>query len=357
MRRHSDTDKKGSSRRGKIPIPVSVSLRNLCPKSMEAQAQSKSKKWFRPEHAMSLLHQVRLDIVIAPPPDDDQAQSEEEVIFSSLAPVKTVNPSWNNLDECIEDYLAIDGYLDSETGAYRFMRLRIWLLSDGGEQGEGRSKDKSESDGAGAQNSQTEEQNPLLDISIHPTHLCHLSKIPQQLPVNSLIFHFSDGSIRGTKTLLDIVGDQDGSHANEKNKDEFGRFGDDVFRTLDQVTPVKKTKSSSEESRREALGDTSSLLEKSFSEDSQELASSTPWSKGGTSASEKKQHQELLSGTGKKFAGGESEAITQDINAERQHLEMLIKLEEEGLETEMLVLQEVCSSTFIPAMVFGTALA
>jgi hypothetical protein len=43
-----------------------------------------------------------------------------------------------------------------------------------------------------------EQQQPLLDISIHPTKLRHLAEIPQQLPINSLIFHFSDGSIRAT---------------------------------------------------------------------------------------------------------------------------------------------------------------
>jgi hypothetical protein len=41
------------------------------------------------------------------------------------------------------------------------------------------------------------------------------------------------------------LGDQDGSHADEHLKDEIGRFGDEVFRTLDQVTPVKKSKATS----------------------------------------------------------------------------------------------------------------
>jgi hypothetical protein len=118
MMKRRDSDNKGNKRRGKIPIPVSVSLFNLCPMSWEKQVAQEKKKYFRPQHALALLHQVRLEIVIAPngKKTDERNDEEEKIIFSSLAPVKTVNPSWNHLDECIEDYLALDGYFDSETG-------------------------------------------------------------------------------------------------------------------------------------------------------------------------------------------------------------------------------------------------
>ena len=130
MRRRSDSDNNnkvnhGNSRRGSIPIPVSVSLFNLCPISWEKQVAQEKKKFFRPQHSSSLLHSVRLEIVLAPQGSKKTSTStstsinheeEEKVIFSSLAPLKTVNPSWNHLDECIEDYLAMDGYFDSETG-------------------------------------------------------------------------------------------------------------------------------------------------------------------------------------------------------------------------------------------------
>ena len=110
--------RRDSKRKGKIPVPVSVTLFNLCPVSWEKLVeQNRNKKVFRPEHATSLLHQVRLEIVIAPKKEG----AKEKIIFSSLAPVKTVNPSWNHLDECIEDYLALDGYFDSETG-----KIRCW---------------------------------------------------------------------------------------------------------------------------------------------------------------------------------------------------------------------------------------
>jgi hypothetical protein len=307
-------------RRGRIPIPVSVTLRNVCSNSSEAQVQSQSKKWFRPEHAMSLLHHVLLEILIAP-----SDQQEEKIIFSSLAPIRSVNPSWNHLDEYIEDYLKRDGWLDSETGSYRFMRLRIWLLSET----EGESIQKSG-------------QDPLLDISIHPTKLRRLAEVPQQLPVNSLIFRFSDGSIRATKALLDIIGDQDGSHADEHNKDEFGRFGDDVFRTLDAVTPVKQSKTSKGEKDKSEV---ESSLIKTNSEDSEE-------SEGVRSSSDcdKRQKQELLSAMSSTFSGGESDAHCDDANAEKHRLELLIKAEEEALENDMLDLQEVRNNKVIPQL-------
>lgn len=88
--------------------------------SWEKQVAQEKKKYFRPQHDLALLHQVRLEIVIAPKGKKTDASNDEEekVIFSSLAPVKSVNPSWNHLDECIEDYLALDGYFDSETGEH-----------------------------------------------------------------------------------------------------------------------------------------------------------------------------------------------------------------------------------------------
>jgi hypothetical protein len=123
MRRNSDN--KGNKLRGKIPIPVSASLFNLCPMSWEKQVAQEKKKYFRPQHELALLHQVCLEIVIAPNgrKTDTSSDEGEKVIFSSLAPVKTVNPSWNHLDECIEDYLALDGYFDSETGEQTFSMM------------------------------------------------------------------------------------------------------------------------------------------------------------------------------------------------------------------------------------------
>ena len=356
----SDSDAKGTSRpgrRGKIPILVSVSLRNLCPLSKEElQVQSKSKKWFRPEHATSLLNQVRLDIVIASPNKDDKSEkntdsspetsdtAEEKVIYSSLAPMKTINPSWNHLDETIDDYLKLDGYFDSETGFYRYMRLRIWIIpeNDSDEPIGIRSKESSEKNEP--QTGETldppgraAEGKPLMDISIHPTKLQRLARTPEQVPINSLILQFSDGSVRVTTSLRDVLGDQDGSHSDENLKDDFGRFGDDVFRTLDSVTPVKKARDSRDRYLSDAT-EPSNLS--SYSEDSNDgfdgSRKHTKTERGGD-----KHERQLLSGMGDRFAWKESDATLQDASIEQQELERLILLEKRKLEEEVQSLQQV----------------
>jgi len=362
--------------KSKIPILLSVSMKNLVGKTHPNSGDngSKNKKRFRPEHATSLLHRVRLDIVIVPEhgtesqkgANDSKSGEEslatdpkmdggkEQVIFSSLAPVKTINPSWNHLDECIEDYLALDGYFDSDTGFYRFMRLRIWLVPDDDMEGckeisSTSSNSTTDAVQSAANPSPTDRQQledplePLLDISIHPTKLRRLARVPQQLPINSLLLHFSDGSIRATRSLLDIIGDQDGSHNDVNLKDEFGRFGDGAFNLLDQVTPIKKSPSSNNE---QAANE--SDLSNTYSEDS--LDDPTSKSLCGFLKQKKlgekqlsKQHKELMEKSKSEFAWKEDEVITQDVDEERQELERLVQMEEKALEEDMQSLQQVCT--------------
>ena len=338
----SDSDAKGPSRpgrRGKMPVLVSVSLRNLCPLSKEElQIQSKNKKWFRPEYATSLLNRVRLDIVIAPPSKDDKGEkktdksseisseiTEEKVIYSSVAPMKTINPSWSHLDETIEDYLKLDGYFDSETGFYRYMRLRIWILPE-----------NDTTDVPELSPGHVKSGRPLMDISIHPTKLERLARPPERVPINSLILHFSDGSVRASAFLRDLLGDQDGSHSDENLKDEFGRFGDDVFRTLDSVTPVKKKTQAPDSSKDRDPTDPSNLS--TYSEDSNDRE---PSQSEVDMIGVKRQQQQLLTGMNDKFAFKESDALFQDSSVEQQELERLILVEEAAIEGEIQSLQKV----------------
>jgi hypothetical protein len=225
------------------------------------------------------------------------------------------------------------------------MRLRIWLVSDS----EARTRtdtpptDEKEMPNDCLPSDLAGNQQPLLDISIHPTKLRRLAKIPQQLPINSLIFTFSDGSIRATATLLDLVGDQDGSHADEHLKDEFGRFGDDVFRTLDQVTPVKKSKaaSSNKEETKDGRSDgqTTTTIDPALSEDSNDSAIKQDNNKA---TQECLFHKELLSGTEcTRFEDNEAEVSKKDVGLERHHLERLVQLEEEALNRDLQLLKEV----------------
>jgi hypothetical protein len=224
------------------------------------------------------------------------------------------------------------------------MRLRIWLVSEASttilsnNDEKGMPHDFPQSDTA-------EQQLPLLDISIHPTKLRRLAKIPQQLPINSLIFHFSDGSIRATATLLDLVGDQDGSHADEHLKDEFGRFGDDVFRTLDQVTPVKKSQATAPyegETKDGTIdeGQTTTNIHPALSEDSSDATVSQPYSNKATQ--ECLFHKELLSGTeNTRFDDNEAEVMRKDAGSELHYLEGLVRLEEAALNQELQLLKDV----------------
>jgi hypothetical protein len=385
MRRASGSsagsNRQSNNRRGKIPVLESVSLHNLFPVDKEPLGEKKNKKFFRPEHASSLLHQVRLDIVIGSKEGKDNTEKKdainidsghEQVIFSAVAAVKTVHPSWNHLDECIEDYLALDGYYDSETSAYRFMRLRIWLLPDDElEESEiidnldlwerqPPEEEGSFSEASLSENNNNKQKNrhdtlkPLLDISIHPTKLRRLATVPKKLPINSLILHFSDGSVRATRTLLDLVGDQDGSHSDENLKDEFGRFGDDVFRTLDSVTPLKSTKQGNHD--QQAKKEEASPLQpqeqsilSSYSEDSTDEITDTfalPMAmqhkhkhKHGGKAGNK--HQQELLAAQNTFASTEQDVTIHDENSEVEHLQKLIQLQEAALQEDLESLQQV----------------
>lgn len=363
-RTRSDSEAKGSKpgRRGKIPILLSVSLRNLCPLSKEElQLQSKNKKYFRPDHATSLLNHVRLDIVIAPPKmnsDENKGEQnvddspetttaaadaeddgfDEKVIYSALAPMRTINPSWNHLDEVIEDYLKLDGYFDSETGFYRYMRLRIWIVPENNV-----STDKEPAEMKDLQAVDPSDPSrkakglaPLMDISIHPTKLQRLAKTPERVPINSLILNFSDGSVRVTSFLRDVLGDHDqGSKQSDENlKDDFGRFGDDVFRTLDSVTPVKRSPSGGRSRYLNDATDPSHQVS-SYSEDSNDESSEHAKTEKGN----EKQRRQLLSGMHDKFAVKEIDATREDFIAEQQELGRLILLEEAAIAEEEQSLQ------------------
>jgi len=374
-------DKRSSSskpaRKGKVPVLTSAHLRNLCPLSKEdLHLQNKDRKWYRPAYDTALLNQVRLDLVIVPPksnPDDQKSEKDADashrssssmrnrfdktVIYSSLAPTKTINPSWNHLDEIIEDYLKLDGYFDSETGFYRYMRLQIWIVPEhkndcdtnrvGTSNGSTTDYDDTKSvladDNADSSERSTTTgttctsanaiigETPLMDIGIHPSKLKRLVRTPERVPINALVLNFSDGSVRVTASLRDAIGDQEGSSKDEHLKDEFGRFGDDAFRTLDSVTPVKKT--------RDYVRDPypSDPADESHSEDAY---TDTPNHNNKTAEQTKvNEHQQILSEMEDKFLFIERDASKEDICSKQQELERLIALEEAALQAEVDSLQ------------------
>jgi hypothetical protein len=183
-----------SDHRNKIPTPVAVSLYNV----LAEQEEQRQPKWFRPEHASTLLHSIRLEIIVG-----------TDIVYSNISESKSVRFSWEHLDERIH---LPENWWKQQDDIYRSMKFRLSMP------------------GSGAW---------VLEFSVHPTCLQRLAEIPEALPPNACLIYFSDGSTRVTSTLFQILLDGNVTQATSQVED-FSRFEDDVFRTLDQVTPQKK---------------------------------------------------------------------------------------------------------------------
>jgi hypothetical protein len=183
-----------SDHRNKIPTPVAVSLYNV----LAEQEEQRQPKWFRPEHASTLLHSIRLEIIVG-----------TDIVYSNISESKSVRFSWEHLDERIH---LPENWWKQQDDIYRSMKFRLSMPSSGAW---------------------------VLEFSVHPTCLQRLAEIPEALPPNACLIYFSDGSTRVTSTLFQILLDGNVTQATSQVED-FSRFEDDVFRTLDQVTPQKK---------------------------------------------------------------------------------------------------------------------
>jgi hypothetical protein len=183
-----------SDHRNKIPIPVAVSLYNV----LAEQEEQLQPKWFRPEHASTLLHSIRLEIIVG-----------ADTVYSNLSESKSVRFSWEHLDERID---LPENWWKQQDDIYRCMKFRLSMPDSGAW---------------------------VLEFSVHPTCLQRLAEIPETLPPNACLVYFSDGSTRVTSTLFQILLDGKVTQVTSQVED-FYRFEDDVFRTLDQVTPLEK---------------------------------------------------------------------------------------------------------------------
>jgi hypothetical protein len=184
-----------SDHHNKIPIPVAVSLYNV----LAEQEEQRQPKWFRPEHASTLLHSIRLEIIVG-----------ADIVYSNISESKSVRFSWEHLDERIH---LPENWWKQQDDIYRSMKFRLSMPDSGAW---------------------------LLEFSVHPTCLQRLAEIPESLPPNACLVYFSDGSTRVTSTLFQILLDGKVVTQVTSQVEDFSRFEDDVFRTLDQVTPEKK---------------------------------------------------------------------------------------------------------------------
>lgn len=308
----------------KIPIPIAVTLHNflLNPPTNSISASSSiedftkelksnggtSKPTFsRVEHNRNLIPPITLEIVV----------NDNQVVLSETS--QSVHPSWEHLDEKInlqgEWWLRYD---DNKTngndktanaGVYQSMKLRF-RLPDG---------------------------TLFLEVPIYPSHLHKLDSedTPDRLPPNACFVYFSDGSTRLPQSIFQLLLDQ--QMTKPPPIEDFSRFEDDVFSTLDSVpeSPQHKHNPSSSPSRR---GRADSLLD--VEREPSSVLLQQPSAAGSLLDS--------ASGTGPAifaFEHSEQEVLQHDLNKEAISLEEQIEREEQLYQQEWDELQKVMLKT------------
>jgi hypothetical protein len=196
---------------GKIPKPIAVSLHNVM--TSVGGRDTNDTTWFRrPKHEVALLPLLKLEVLVASTEQYDMEQeTTSRVVYTSPSPLRSVQPTWEHLEEKI----ALAG--EWWRGAiYKSMTLRITQMLE---------------DGSYAL---------FLEAPLHPSKLERLQDTPKALPPNALIIDFSDGSTRCTSSMFQILFQH--RLAEPSPLEDFSRFEDDVFSTLDSVEPTPSRK-------------------------------------------------------------------------------------------------------------------
>jgi hypothetical protein len=290
-------------------------------------------KWFRPEHTSSLLRPIRLQIVVTVEVENGD-DTEKELFSSPPSGLSTsVHPRWEHLDERM-DFSPLDE-------SYRSMKLRF-LVDD-----EDVSSEEKNSSGDSNRNNNTR-KSPivLLEVPAHPSLLQRLTEVPESLPPNSCLIYFSDGSSRVTPILFQtLVDGKLTEHPPSSELEDFSRFEDDVFRTLDGVTPQKAA--------RERITSVSRLLlseeerQQQQSPPSQSLYSAVQDGSSATSgsprSSERKVNEKISMSAGSVIPTNDLDATLEDLLEEEKYLESMLALEEALMEQELEALSKVRS--------------
>jgi hypothetical protein len=321
----------------RLPLPVSVTLHNFVPFSSKASLPHTSKKkFYRPEHSSSLLHAVRLQIVALEARSDNDNDSDsdkkgekrERVLFSSIDTSKSVRPTWEHLNEHIQHpHGSNKANLDMET--YESLTMRFSVAEEG-DIHESNSTDSSK-------DNQDLKLAPITDcflnVPIHPSKLVRIDghSVPASLPLNAVVLHFADESYRVTPALFQLLTD----HGHLLTVDSAGpeydvdssRFDDNVFRTLDQVTPVKNKTA------------TTSLLETDDESQATPVSSSSLVNITAASKNDKDKNGKA-NNDGTCWTLTETAVSVQDLVQERDLLERVIREEQAALEQEIADLQQ-----------------
>ena len=273
---------------GKIPKPIAVSLHNVMTSFDDRDVNDTT--WFRrPKHEISLLPLLKLEVlVVSSEPDDTAHEITNRIVYSSPSPVRGVQPTWEHLEEKIA--LAGEWW---RGGMYKTMTLRITQMLGDGTYG------------------------VFLEAPLHPTKLEKLQVTPTSLPPNALIINFSDGSSRCTSSMFQILFQN--RLAEPSPLEDFSRFEDDVFSTLDSVEPTPSRKRTESVSALLEPVDLYSRLIDEFdgNEEQDEVRAEIS------------------------FEEKEQEANSADISSERNRLLEMISKEESLLNEEAHCLEEV----------------
>jgi hypothetical protein len=279
---HRRSNNTNSNEAKKIPIPIAVTLHNFMAEAtpndkLKSEAAS---KWFRPDHAWSLVPKILLEIIV----------EGSRVVYSSETEIQSVHPSWEHIDERID--LPGEWWL-SEGDLYKSMKLRFTI-----------------------NNSNVN----YLEVPLYPSKLERLNESPEALPPNACFVYFSDGSTRLPLNVFQIL--LDSQMAEAPPIEDFSRFEDDAFSALDTVPQDIFGNRDRAVSASSLLGEGMYLAP----------VKQTLFAEPTTPKVSKKTT----------FPETEQDAMFLDFETEREFLLAMIAKEEAAMKREVLELEEVC---------------
>ncbi len=313
-------------------------MHNVMSTIAAASSSAQERKRFRPNHESGLLPLLKLEVLVnedVTNNDDDDGEPEEDttslsgtssssrVVYSSPTMMRSVQPAWEHLDERID----LPGEWWLRDPVYKTMRLRVTeIISDEED------RDESASSSTTFNNNNNKRSRFFLEIPLHPTKLerLHRDDAPDALPPNACLVYFSDGSTRCTYALFSVL---------LKHKltepspiEDFSRFEDDVFRTLDGVpqTPDRRLRSESVSALLEPQDLNNRLIDEFDGPDEQ---------------------MDSLNTDDIDFSESDESAIQKDIDNERERLLALIAREEFQFNTEVERLNEVRVVILFPVVI------
>jgi len=222
------------------------------PTHSPTKEESRGGMWLlhrQPQHTNNLLPRLRLDISTKVQDDDDNNALQ---LYSQPSPeTPSLHPSWEHLDERISVENCQDWWNQNEL--YKSMKVKLSVVT--------RAEDKDNPQESFKVNT---EEECFLEAFLHPSYMERIdllghnnnnnnnnnnnqddldeseqaleSKLPPSLPPNALLVHFSDGSIRCPPNTYKILWDTYGNRIlKPPSVEDFSRFEDDAFATLDHV--------------------------------------------------------------------------------------------------------------------------